>query len=393
VTLVVVAIQHLSARVLREHPYRWGTWHGLTYYLAGLSQYDGPRYIDIAQHGYHYQHGVQSTIVWFPLYPLLVRAVSHLGVQPIPAGILVTVLGGAATLVLWWTWLGARGIEGSARIASFFCFALYPYSWYLYGVTYADAVFLTFAIGAFVLVETDHLVLAGFVGAAATATRPTGMTLVLALFAVALERRGALVARAANDATRAGGWSPPALAGRFAAWIRWPAGLDRSKLHASSFAPLLSAVGVCAYAGYLWARFGSPIIFITNQSTFHGGRYPLLKGTFLNRVVHFPEATTYTLTITLQAILMVGALLLVGRVARRFGFGYGLLVLSVFTFAWTGSHDFQGTGRYLLGAFPLFGVAGEWLAERPKAVRPVIAASGALMLVMAFGFSRGAYLA
>jgi hypothetical protein len=49
-------------------------------------------------------------------------------------------------------------------------------------------------------------------------------------------------------------------------------------------------------------------------------------------------------------------------------------------------------GRYVLGAFPLFALAGIVLAERPRLRIPVLAASAALLVVGTYGFARDWYL-
>jgi hypothetical protein len=54
---------------------------------------------------------------------------------------------------------------------------------------YPTAFFVMTLLGAFVLLEHDHPWLAGMVGALATAPRPTGVVLVVALAVRAIERR------------------------------------------------------------------------------------------------------------------------------------------------------------------------------------------------------------
>jgi hypothetical protein len=60
-----------------------------------------------------------------------------------------------------------------------------------------------------------------------------------------------------------------------------------------------------------------------------------------------------------------------------------------------GTKDWQGTGRYLLAAFPVFVVVAWWLAERsrPALRRAVLAASGVLLVFLTSAFARGFYLA
>lgn len=69
-------------------------------------------------------------------------------------------------------------------------FLLYPYAFYLYGAVYADALFVLAALGALLLLEADHVWLAGLAGAVATAARPVALVVVVGLAVRALERRG-----------------------------------------------------------------------------------------------------------------------------------------------------------------------------------------------------------
>ena len=90
----------------------------------------------------------------------------------------------------------------------------------------------------------------------------------------------------------------------------------------------------------------------------------------------------------------MGALLCVPRVARRLGWGYALVVLIGMGLPALGSKDFQGTGRYLLAAFPIFPVAGEWLSGRSRAVQAaVLGTSAGLLLLWTHLYARGFYVA
>jgi hypothetical protein len=385
-TVIVVVVSFVSNRLLRGDAA--GSLRNPTLLLDGLVQYDGHRYLSIAAHGYSYTPGVQSPIVWFPLYPILIRAAQALVGDPIPAAVAVTVVSAAIALSLYWRWLGDKGIEGPARLAAFGAFAVYPYSWFLYGVVYADATFLALAFAAVLLVERDRLALGALAGALATACRPTGLALVPALVLISLDRHGVL-----------GPWSPAhgstsrtrRAVGRLRDWLQVPSSLDRSRLRPRTLLPILSLGGLVAYAAYLWSRFGDPLIFITNESTFHPG-IPILKLTFFSRLVHVTQTPVLTGTLTLQAAFAAATLASAGAVARRFGFPYGVLVLAAVALPVVGSHDFMGTGRYLLLAFPTFALVGERLSHAPRLVRVVLAGSAALMVLMAFGFSRSVYL-
>ena len=61
---------------------------------------------------------------------------------------------------------------------------------------------------------------------------------------------------------------------------------------------------------------------------------------------------------------------------------------------WTGSISFGlvTVPVRMLGAFPLFALAGMLLAERPKLRVPVLTAAAALLVIGAFGYARNWYL-
>ena len=160
-------------------------------WLSGWAQWDSGWYFRIASEGYSYVAGQQSTVAFFPAYPLIVRAAAVVVGDTYVAGILVTVLAGTAVAVLLFAWLRSR-LSPAAAWAGLLAFLLYPYAFYLYGVVYADALFVAAILGAFVLLEADRPVLAGLAGAVATAARPLGVVLIVGLAVRALERRGAL---------------------------------------------------------------------------------------------------------------------------------------------------------------------------------------------------------
>ena len=132
--------------------------------VGGWCRYDCTWYRDIADHGYSYVKGVQSSVAFFPGYPLVARPLARAIHNTPLALIIVTWVAGLATLMLFAHWC-ARRLERGTAILAVACFALYPYGWFLYGAGYADALFLAFAIGAFLLLEADQPLLAGLAGA------------------------------------------------------------------------------------------------------------------------------------------------------------------------------------------------------------------------------------
>jgi hypothetical protein len=102
--------------------------------------------------------------------------------------------------------------------------------------------------------------------------------------------------------------------------------------------------------------------------------------------------TGYRFAILVQAVVTLVALIAVPFVARRLGAAYGAYTLLAVLLPALATKDFQGMGRYMLGAFPLFALVGMLLAERPKLRLPVLGAAGALLVIGAFGYARHWYL-
>ena len=149
-------------------------------FIDGWLHWDAGWYLEIARHGYSYAPNRQSSVAFFPLYPLAMRAVGTVVGGPLAAGMILTIVSGATASVLFASWLAVRFDEETAR-TGIFLFVLGPYSFYLFGAVYSDAMFVAATLAAFVLLERRRPVLAGLAGAIATAARPVGIIVIIAL--------------------------------------------------------------------------------------------------------------------------------------------------------------------------------------------------------------------
>ena len=96
----------------------------------------------------------------------------------------------------------------------------------------------------------------------------------------------------------------------------------------------------------------------------------------------------------IHGLIAVGAILLIPKVVRRFGWGYGVYCVILVGIPAVSSKDFFGLGRYLLAAFPVVAVVGEWLASRPVWLRAAVwSMSAALAGHLAYSYARGLYVA
>jgi hypothetical protein len=311
-----------------------------------LSQWDGLWYRDVADHGYpeHVLH-VQSTLGFFPLYPMVVWVVSHAFVVPIAhwqilsttvAGVIVAGIGGAIATVLvqrlaasWW------GEQVARRAVLIFC--LFPGS-VVFSMVYAEGIMLALAAGCLLALQQRRWVLAGVLAGLATAAEPQALVLVIVC-----------AVSAALELRRHG------LGGRRAL-----------------LAPALSTVGAGAFAIFLWAWTGSPFASLIAQ------RDGWSERTDVTALVHLAQQLGDQIslrhfnhpTIDLNlAVGLAGAIILIvllGLVARNWREMSLEAIIYTLGIAWLGmtSEYVPPMPRLLITAFPAVIVLARYVRGR-----------------------------
>lgn len=360
-----------------------------TAFLEGWMRWDGNWYERIAGQGYSYTPGQQSSVAFFPSYPLAMRVVGTVLRDDVLAGILITIVCGALVAVLLHHWCRLR-FPNRPELArrSVLVFLLWPYAYYLFGAVYADGLFLFATVLAFVLLEHDHPWLAALAGIVATAARPVGVGVVVGLVCVALARRKVVEGRR----------------------------LHLSRVRVRDLAGGLSVLGLLAWCLYLQRNWGDPLLFSSVQGSpgwdQAAGPYTWFKIALLKEIAHLPQwahdsiwpldvrgydpwdRMLYCVGCMLQGTMVLGFLALIPRVWRRLGWGYAAYAATVVIIPLLGSKDFQGTGRYLLAAFPVFVVLTDELGLRDRFRRRLwFPASATLLVVWTSFFARGYYIA
>lgn len=147
--------------------------------LGSLARWDSVWYLSIAQSGYDGSSGLSA---FFPLYPLGVRAAAGGGHSAAVLLLAAYALSAAAFVValvllhkLVELELGERYTRTVLALV-----ALWPASFF-FSAPYSESLFLALSVGVFYAARTERWPLAAGLCAAATATRPTGMLLLLPL--------------------------------------------------------------------------------------------------------------------------------------------------------------------------------------------------------------------
>lgn len=317
------------------------------------THYDGEHYAQLAAYGYLNEPSRVSP-AFFPLYPLLIRSFAGLfgGPLSLPALALWGVLLSMATLPFAFYFVyritengwGERVAQGTVLSLAFF-----PTSFFL-NAAFTESIFLTLSAGAlWAAMVRKNLLLACLMAGLATATRNVGIFLLVPL---AYE------------------WA------RNASYYRW-------RVVYLALAPW----GLLAYIGYLWWRFGEPLLFYTEQEKWSRqatGPLTTLENMWKGakegaRWVYDPESragevsveqiTLYlnsaNITYSLALFGLAVVLLLVGLRVLPLGLSaYAFLTVIIPVFFGTPGNPLFGFSRYMLVVFPLFIVLGVLLKNR-----------------------------
>lgn len=309
--------------------------HVITPWPAGIAglwpwrysvRWDAGWYLTIAQHGYQYSPHHTSSIAYFPLFPLAVRAThSILPVSFVLAGLIVVSLSLVhATLYI----LQLVRLDYDARIAwrTVVFLLLFPAAFFFSAVYSESLLLLWFAASLFHMRRGQWLLAAGF-AALASATRPVGVALVVPLVLEILAQQ---------------------------LWHR-----DQARaLTSLAIAPL----GLIAYFAYLQERFGSFLVFFTNDARFsrHAFQpvfllgFDWMLGDRSARIFYPSNTKSLASMFLLIDTSMVWIFLLAGVICwwkLRPSYG-GLIIAGALIPALSGSP--QSMTRYLVVLFPAF---------------------------------------
>jgi Gpi18-like mannosyltransferase len=148
-------------------------------WLAIWNRWDAPHYLDLARLGY-VSEGVEARwIVFYPLYPWLVRAASLVLRDELVGAFFVTGVASVAAGVLLYALARLDETEEVAR-ASVFYMLVFPTAYFLH-IGYTESLFLALALGAFLAARGRRWWAAGLLGGLAALTRVNGLLLVPAL--------------------------------------------------------------------------------------------------------------------------------------------------------------------------------------------------------------------
>lgn len=323
--------------------------------ISTWSNFDGVNYLRLATHGYPSRGG---EVAFFPLYPVLVRGLTNVGLDPLLSALLLS----SFCLVLFF--LLVR--ELYPRIASRFLllFLSFPASFFLAGA-YTESLFLLFFVLFVAALKRRSWWLAAFVAGLASGTRLVG-----AIFGIMLLLE-------------------------YFRTVPKPITLRRYSIF--FVLVLLSELGLLLYMFYLSRAYGDPLAFIHAQPQFgmgrSGGEIILLPQVLFRYVKMLLTVTPVSLLfwrVLWELVTFLVALWVLVKYwtkltpTDRLYSGWVILLPTL-------SGTLSSFPRYALVALPLFFVLARHL--KPRALAMIVITQTLLLIFHFVLFTRGLFVA
>jgi hypothetical protein len=313
-----------------------------------LARWDGGWYLAVVHHGYPdtvaagFGGQAQSTIAFFPGYPLLIRAGSSVtGLSPAVTGVVISTLAGAAASVAVWL-LAARVTDAKTADRSVVLFCFFPAAFVL-SMVYAEALFLVLAASCLLALLLERWAVAGLTAALAGLVRPNGLVLTVCCGWAAVQA-----------IKRHGSWSP-------------------------AIAPLLAPTGTLAFFGYLYLRTGDALAFVHTQK--RGWEQGFDFGVSnVRSALAIVASRRIAFYVVVMVACLVGIAVALYFLARwRLPAPLLIYVVGIVGVALLSSNT-TSVPRFLLAAFPVLIPIGRRLPDEAYPV--VVACSAALMATL-----------
>ena len=305
------------------------------------SRWDTGFYLSIADQGYTYRGVPLPSVAFFPLLPLLIRAVTALVGDPLVAGLLVTNTALVGAMLLLYRLVDDEWGSSVADRAIWYML-IFPTSFFGSAI-YSESLFLLCAIGALYLARKGYWESAVLLGIAATLTRLVGIVVAPMLLAEWWSQR-----------RRSAGAGPPLAA-----------------LLGIAAVPL----GTAGYMLYLQRMFGDPLAFIHASAAW--ARAPRSPLALIAELLRPPVegwasailAGRLPLDDWIDLLTVLFFVVLGGMLLRQRRWSEGVLVL-LGSLLPLGSGLLMSQRRYVWVLFPAFILLARW-GERPWVDRAI----------------------
>ncbi len=292
--------------------------------IGGWIYWDSGWYQNIAEYGYQYEAtavDTQFNVVFFPLYPLAIRLFNLIIPKTHWSGLLISNISFLIGFISLYQIILRRFNKTVAR-HTILLLATFPFSFY-FSTMYSESLFFCTIVVAFLFAQKKKWFWAAFFATLASACRSIGLVVGFGVLLVYLEQHKFMLHKPTK----------PLL------WILF-----------------LSPMGFLSYVGFLWLRFGNPLIFITVRDVtgWEKGRglhelwptiQPLLS---INSILQGSN----TLLNVLHILTFIIALFLLFWSAKQLSWAYTIWSITILVISFIAG--WHGIARYMLPIFPIF---------------------------------------
>jgi len=312
-------------------------------FLWGHLNFDGEHYLAIAKDGYS-----PGRYFFFPLYPLLVNALSHIGnTSTVSLAVSGLIISHTAFLIALIGLYKLVKLDFSVKIAQLTLVVLvsFPTSFYFLSF-YTESLFLCLVVWAFYAARLKKTFLAGLLGALSTATRLVGLVLLPSLFLESASRRKCLILA-------------------------------------------VVPIGLLAYMLYLTRLTGDPLAFVHGIEAFGQQRSSspiLLPQVFFRYLVRIiPNLNWHYFAgvfVTLLEFIVGSVFTLMSLLSFfRLRLSYSLFLAGTFILP-TLSGSFSSLPRYVLVCFPAFILVAMWLVNQRNTTKLIYVLATLILMVV-----------
>jgi hypothetical protein len=359
--------------------------------VAPFARWDSVWYLAIAHGGYGHE---ATRTAFFPLYPLLLRGVGLVIGSDLVAGVVVSLVAFATSLVLLYRLVALELDDRHAR-AAVMLLAFCPMA-YFFSAVYSESLFLALSLGCILAARHGRWAVAGILGGLGAASRNSGMTLIVPLVLLFL-------------------YGPRADRPRPLERAGWRRVLPRHRVTPALAWSLLVPAGLGAYVAYLALTTGDGLAPFHVQQVWYrhfagpfGGVWTGAVAAWegLRQLIHGPPPPLYFdkaggdpllvagQNLMLFAFLVLGAVAVVGALRRlpaAYG-GYALAALVLPLSYPVSPQPLASLPRYEVVLFPLFMWGACWL-ERRRLTEPGLAALAVLLGLFTAEFATWRFVA
>ena len=324
------------------------------------TRWDARHFLEVAEFGYTDPRTDPHATAFFPLWPLLIRALSATGLSPALAAMLLSAAASVVAVAYLYRLAGPQEQSGAGRRASLYLL-FFPTAVFLVA-PYSESLFLAGAIPAFYYARSGRWLVAGTFAAVAMGARAAGAFLLVGLLLEFVRRRD----------------------------------FSRATLLKGLAAGVVALLPLVAFAAYLWQVKGDPLYFLTDQRLGWGrdfsGPLEALRATWGATRVDAGEGALTNFVIGWRveiAAVALGALAVVWALIKR-EWGYAGFMGTLLV-ALASSSIYLSVPRMLLSMFPIVLFVAEWSERDTRRHETVLLAFTSIAMLGVVAFTRQAW--